>query len=118
MTQAQATTDFVSLKDFRAAAERIAPVARITPLVDVSGPAGRPFFLKCESLQPAGAFKIRGAYNMVAQLDPAQREAGDAQGQRSGRFVGAAAPVPACTACCMSSTSMISVEARSSNSLT
>ena len=76
MTQAQATTDFVSLKDFRAAAERIAPVARITPLVDVSGPAGRPFFLKCESLQPAGAFKIRGAYNMVAQLNPAQREAG------------------------------------------
>lgn len=76
MTQAQATTDFVSLKDFRAAAERIAPIARVTPLVDVSGPAGRPFFLKCESLQPAGAFKIRGAYNMVAQLNPAQREAG------------------------------------------
>ena len=76
MTQAQATTDFVSLKDFRAAAERIAPVARVTPLVDVSGPMGRPFFLKCESLQPAGAFKIRGAYNMVAQLNPAQREAG------------------------------------------
>jgi threonine dehydratase len=76
MTQAQATTDFVSLKDFRAAAERIAPIARVTPLVDVSGPVGRPFFLKCESLQPAGAFKIRGAYNMVAQLNPAQREAG------------------------------------------
>ena len=31
-------------------------------------PPGGRFFLKCENLQPAGAFKIRGAYNMVAQL--------------------------------------------------
>ena len=51
-------------------------IARVTPLVDVSAAAGRPFFLKCESLQPAGAFKIRGAYNMVAQLTDAQRRAG------------------------------------------
>ena len=40
----------------------------MTPLVDVSAAAGRPLFLKCENMQPAGAFKIRGAYNMVAQL--------------------------------------------------
>jgi threonine dehydratase len=76
MTVVPATTTFVTLEDIRAAAARIAPIARVTPLVDVSGPAGRPFFLKCESLQPAGAFKIRGAYNMVAQLDPSQRAAG------------------------------------------
>jgi threonine dehydratase len=75
MTQLQATT-LVSLEDIRAAAARIASVARVTPLVDVSGPAGRPFFLKCENLQPAGAFKIRGAFNMVARLEPAQRAAG------------------------------------------
>jgi threonine dehydratase len=67
---------FVTLEAIRAAAERIAPVARKTPLLDLSGPAGRPFFLKCENLQPAGAFKIRGAYNMVAQLTPAQLAAG------------------------------------------
>jgi threonine dehydratase len=66
----------VTLEAIRAAAERIAPIARVTPLVDVSGPAGRPLYLKCESLQPAGAFKIRGAYNMVAQLTPAERAAG------------------------------------------
>jgi threonine dehydratase len=73
------TTDTISLTPLsaiRAAAERIKSVARVTPLVDVSAAAGRPFFLKCENLQPAGAFKIRGAYNMVAQLDPAQRAAG------------------------------------------
>lgn len=67
---------FVTLEAIRAAAERIEPIARKTPLLDVSGPAGRPFFLKCENLQPAGAFKIRGAYNMVAQLAPAQLAAG------------------------------------------
>jgi threonine dehydratase len=76
MTVDPATTTFVTLEEIRAAAARIAPIARITPLVDVSGPAGRSFFLKCESLQPAGAFKIRGAYNMVAQLDASQRAAG------------------------------------------
>jgi threonine dehydratase len=76
MADTTATSALVTLEAIRAAAERIKPVARVTPLVDVSGPAGRPFFLKCESLQPAGAFKIRGAYNMVAQLTPAERAAG------------------------------------------
>ena len=78
MADTTATTPMVTLEEIRAAAERIRPIARVTPLVDVSGPAGsrRPFFLKCESLQPAGAFKIRGAYNMVAQLTPAERAAG------------------------------------------
>jgi threonine dehydratase len=76
MTKVQATPSLVSLADIRAAAERIAGVARVTPTLDVTSAAGRPFLLKCENLQPAGAFKIRGAYNMVAQLDPAQRAAG------------------------------------------
>jgi threonine dehydratase len=66
----------VTLDAIRAAADRIKPIARTTPMVDVSGAAGRPFYLKCESLQPGGAFKIRGAYNMVAQLTPAERAAG------------------------------------------
>ena len=58
----------VTLDEIRAARTRIQSVAKITPLVDVSSVAGRPLWLKCESLQPGGAFKIRGAYNMVAQL--------------------------------------------------
>ena len=66
----------ITLEDIRQAAERVRPVARVTPLVDVSGLAGHPLFLKCESLQPGGAFKIRGAYNMVAQLTPEQRQRG------------------------------------------
>src|SRR6186713_2154172 len=66
----------VTLQEIEAARERIKSIARVTPLVDVSSQAGRPLFLKCESLQPGGAFKIRGAYNMVAQLTDEQRHRG------------------------------------------
>jgi threonine dehydratase len=66
----------VSLTDIQAARERIRSVARLTPVVDVSLAAGRPLWLKCESLQPGGAFKIRGAYNMLAQLTADQRTRG------------------------------------------
>ncbi|MBA3885579.1 MAG: threonine/serine dehydratase [Acidobacteria bacterium] len=71
-----ATPPLVTLDQIRAAAERIKPIARRTPLVDVSTAAGWPLFLKCESFQPGGAFKIRGAYNMVAQLTDDQRRRG------------------------------------------
>src|SRR3954471_6567441 len=70
------TATLVSLADIRDAAERIRPIVRTTPLIDVSAAAGRPMWLKCESLQPGGAFKIRGAYNMVARLTPEQRSRG------------------------------------------
>ena len=66
----------VTLDDIQKAAERVRGIARVTPLLDVSTLAGRPLWLKCESLQPGGAFKIRGAYNMVAQLTPDQRARG------------------------------------------
>ena len=70
------TTSLVTIADIREAADRIRPIARLTPLIDVSAPAGRRFALKCENLQPGGAFKIRGAYNMVARLTPEQRARG------------------------------------------
>jgi threonine dehydratase len=65
-----------SLSQIQAARDRIKPLARLTPLTDVSLPAGRPLFLKLENVQPGGAFKIRGAYNMVAQLPDDQRRRG------------------------------------------
>ena len=70
------STGIVSLSAIRAARQRIAPVARVTPLLDASEHAGRPLFLKCENMQPGGAFKIRGAYNMVAQLSGEERARG------------------------------------------
>jgi threonine dehydratase len=70
------TPALVSLEAIREAAHRIRPIARVTPLHDVSLAAGLPLRLKCENLQPAGAFKIRGAANMVLQLDTDERRRG------------------------------------------
>jgi threonine dehydratase len=61
----------VSLDDIRLAAVRIRGIAQRTPLIEVQG-----LSLKCESLQPGGSFKIRGAGNMLTQLTPAARLAG------------------------------------------
>jgi threonine dehydratase len=66
----------VTLERIREARERIRGIVKQTPLIDVSDLAGRPLWLKCESLQPGGAFKIRGAYNMVSLLPEAERAHG------------------------------------------
>jgi threo-3-hydroxy-L-aspartate ammonia-lyase len=68
----------VTLAEIREAAERIRPAVVRTPLVAVGAgraPA-RAFHLKCEQLQPMGAFKLRGAYNVLSQLAPPARAAG------------------------------------------
>jgi threonine dehydratase len=71
-------TQTVSLDAIRAAALRIAPIAMKTPLVRAAFPGlsghgtGREIWLKAESLQPIGAFKIRGASNKILQLSPAE----------------------------------------------
>ena len=65
----------VTLEDVRAAAVRLRGVALRTPLVPfAAGPP--PVLLKAESLQPIGAFKIRGAWNAIAQLSEAERRRG------------------------------------------
>ena len=58
----------VDLAAIEGAAARIHGSVRRTPLVDVTDAAGRPLRLKCENLQVAGAFKIRGASNLVTQI--------------------------------------------------
>ena len=58
----------VSVAAIREAAERVRSIARRTPVLDVSEAAGRPLWLKCEPQQPGGAFKIRGATNMLMRL--------------------------------------------------
>ena len=66
----------VTIDDIRAAADRLRGIALATPLVPFTTPDGRPLLLKAESLQPIGAFKIRGAYNAIARLDPTERARG------------------------------------------
>jgi len=65
--------------DVRAAAERIRPLARRTPVLtspDFDRAVGKRIFFKCENLQRGGAFKIRGASNLVLSLPPAALEKG------------------------------------------
>jgi len=62
----------VSLDDIRAAAERIRGVATRTPLLRWDDTT----WLKPESLQPVGAFKMRGAYNKIASLTDEERARG------------------------------------------
>jgi threonine dehydratase len=61
----------ITLDDIRTAAARISGVALRTPLVraQFSGVAGQ-VWLKAESLQPIGSFKLRGAANRILQLTP------------------------------------------------
>jgi threonine dehydratase len=66
----------VTLDDIRAAATRIRGVAHRTPVLEIELTAPSSLALKCENLQTSGAFKVRGACNMVAQLPPAARAAG------------------------------------------
>ncbi|MDF2825695.1 MAG: threonine dehydratase [Mycobacterium sp.] len=65
----------VTVDDIRAAAERIAGSVVRTPLVPALW-AGRDVWLKPESLQAIGAFKVRGAFNAIAGLDDAARSRG------------------------------------------
>lgn len=68
----------VSIGSIRAAAARIACTAVKTPLVRAPFPGiagsgtNKEIWLKAESLQPIGAFKIRGAANKILQLTPAE----------------------------------------------
>jgi threo-3-hydroxy-L-aspartate ammonia-lyase len=60
------------LDEIRAARTRLTGVALRTPLL----PFGEHAFIKPESLQPTGSFKIRGAYNALASLTDAERARG------------------------------------------
>ncbi|HSD70838.1 MAG TPA: threonine/serine dehydratase [Woeseiaceae bacterium] len=69
----------VTVADIESAAERLEGIAVRTPLIYSSvldDLAGGRVFLKPESLQVTGSFKIRGAYNLMSRLTPAQKRNG------------------------------------------
>jgi len=69
----------ISLEDVLAARELLTGIARRTPVEGsrpLSNTVGGPVHLKCENLQRAGSFKIRGAYTRMSRLSPAERSAG------------------------------------------
>ena len=69
----------VTLSDLRDAARAIAGVVVRTPLLpadELSERVGSPVWLKPETLQRGGAFKLRGAYNFLAQMSAEDRSRG------------------------------------------
>jgi len=68
----------ISIDSIRDAARTVYGAARRTPLVPLGrmDPDGPEIFLKLETLQPIGSFKIRGAYHAVSRLTPEALAAG------------------------------------------
>ncbi|MGH3322090.1 MAG: threonine ammonia-lyase [Streptosporangiaceae bacterium] len=69
----------VGLEGVRAARSMLRGVVRVTPLVGsraLSDRVGGPVHLKCENIQRAGSFKIRGAYVRIARLSDEDRAHG------------------------------------------
>src|ERR1043165_5896407 len=69
----------VMLADIEAAKERLRGVIVPTPIIDdarLSREIGAKASLKAESLQKAGSFKIRGAYNKISQLSDEEKKRG------------------------------------------
>ncbi|HZE59152.1 MAG TPA: threo-3-hydroxy-L-aspartate ammonia-lyase [Burkholderiales bacterium] len=69
----------VTYADVAAAHERIKGAARKTPVLTSSSAdalIGAKVFFKCENLQRMGAFKFRGAYNALSQLNADERRRG------------------------------------------
>ena len=72
-------TPSVTIDDVRAAAELLGDVALTTPVEisrSLSAMTDVPVLLKCEHLQRAGSFKIRGAYVRISNLSDAERARG------------------------------------------
>lgn len=69
----------VTLDDVNRAAARLSGIAHRTPVLTsttLDDELGASVFAKAECFQRAGAFKIRGAYNAVAAMGPAERSRG------------------------------------------
>jgi threonine dehydratase len=67
-------SDLPTLEDSRNAARAIEGIALRTPLV--ASALGRNVLLKLETLQPIGAFKLRGAAYAISRLDERQKSSG------------------------------------------
>lgn len=69
----------ISYDDIAAARQRLAGIAIRTPVLrcpQADARTGATLYFKPETLQLGGAFKLRGAYNAIAQFTPTQRAAG------------------------------------------
>ncbi|MEH1123448.1 threonine ammonia-lyase [Micromonospora sp. CPCC 206061] len=71
--------ELLTLGDVEAARDLLSGVVRTTPLEPsrpLSAAIGGPAWLKCENLQRAGSYKVRGAYVRISRLSPEERARG------------------------------------------
>jgi threonine dehydratase len=71
--------DLISLADVQAARELLRGVVRKTPLEPcrpLTAKLGGPAWLKCENLQRAGSYKVRGAYVRISRLSDQEKARG------------------------------------------
>lgn len=74
MTAAQAA--LVTLSDIESAQKALATIVRRTPMEPsraLTATWGGPVWLKCENLQRAGSFKVRGAYTRISRMSEEER---------------------------------------------
>ena len=83
-------SSLVSLDEIQAAADRLSGIALRTPLVPLRLGADQ-VLVKAESLQPTGAFKLRGAYAAISALPGEQRSRGGVVTHSSGNHAYAVA---------------------------
>ena len=68
-----------TLNEFYDALENVRAIAIKTPVLEshwLSELTGTPIWFKCENLQRTGAYKLRGAYNMMSQLSDQEKARG------------------------------------------
>src|SRR3954470_12093422 len=73
------SSDLVTLAEIEAARQLLAGVIRLTPMEPcrpLTAKLGGPAWLKCENLQRAVSFKVRGAYVRLAHLSDEERGRG------------------------------------------
>jgi threonine dehydratase len=72
-------SELTTLADIESARELLRGVIRVTPMEPsrpLQAKLDGPVWLKCEHLQRAGSFKVRGAYTRIARLTEAERAHG------------------------------------------
>jgi threonine dehydratase len=70
---------FPTLLEFEQAAQRVSGVITKTPVIEshwLTEVTGQKVFYKCENLQRTGAYKVRGAYNLLSQLSKEEQKRG------------------------------------------
>jgi threonine dehydratase len=68
--------DSITLEDVQAARKRLDGMVLHTPIIRLNNGGTGELYLKLENLQPIRSFKVRGAGNAIAMLDPGDMEAG------------------------------------------